>query len=284
MIVAEIGCNHAGDLELAKKMIMEAARCGAKSAKFQKRCNKELFTEDEYNAPHPNPVNSYGTTYGLHRDALEFTVEQHKELLDCCKQHNIEYSTSVWDVTSAREIVSLQPSFIKVGSPSNLHFQMQTVLRDEYTGDVHISLGMTTQEEVQTIMSFWEGHEHRIVLYNCTSGYPVNFSDICLLDINRLKGMYGHKVKAIGFSGHHLGIAVDIAAVTLGAEWLERHFTLDRTMKGTDHAASVEPHGLQKLCRDVANVRLSLTARPVGLIESEVPMRKKLKYERDDSS
>jgi N-acetylneuraminate synthase len=282
MIVAEIGCNHAGDLQIAKKMIVEAAKCGAHCVKFQKRCVAELLSTEEYNAPHPNLNNSYGDSYGRHREALEFSAEIHKELMQFCRLNGIEYSTSVWDTTSAREIVALNPTFIKVGSPSNLHFKMQQILRDEYKGDVHISMGMTTHEEIDKIMDFWKGHEHRLVIYNCTSGYPVDFKDICLLDLVRLREKYSSRVKGFGFSGHHLGIAVDIAALALGAEWIERHFTLDRTMKGTDHAASLEPNGLQKLCRDCTNVQLALTKRPTGVLDSEHATRKKLKFNKQD--
>merc|ERR1712187_944546 len=152
------------------------------------------------------------------------------------------------------EIVSLNPVLIKVGSPSNQHWDMQKILRDEYMGDVHISTGMTTKEEIEKIVKFWEqgkgNAKERVVLYNCTSGYPVPLEDVCLMEIKDLTAKYQQRVKAIGFSGHHLGIAVDIAAYALGAEWNERHFTKDRTRKGTDHAAALETAGLTKLCRD----------------------------------
>merc|ERR1711881_814795 len=126
------------------------------------------------------------------------------------------------------------------------------VLRDEYTGEVHISTGMTTNEE---IVQFWEqgkgNAKERVVLYNCTSGYPVPFDNVCLLDLRELHAKYKDRVKALGFSGHHLGISIDIAAFALGATWNERHFTKDRTWKGTDHAASLEPTGLKSLCRNL---------------------------------
>merc|ERR1712057_26225 len=129
------------------------------------------------------------------------------------------YSCSVWDTTSAREIASLNPKLIMVGSPSNTHGEMQKGLRDEYAGDVHISTGMTTKEEIEKIVKFWEqgkgDAKNRVVLYNCTSGYPVPFKDVCLLDIRLLQEKYQHRVKCIGFSGHHLGIAIDVAAYAL---------------------------------------------------------------------
>merc|ERR1712039_989670 len=127
----------------------------------------------------------------------------------------------------------------------NTHWDMMMVLREEYDGEIHISTGMTTKEEIEKIVSFWEEGKgkakERVVLYNCTSGYPVPFKDVCMLDIRLLQEKYQHRVKCIGFSGHHLGIAVDIGAYAMGATWIERHFTKDRTWKGTDHAASLEP-------------------------------------------
>merc|ERR1712110_68295 len=193
-----------------------------------------------------------------------------------------EYSCSVWDTTSAKDIVSLQPVLIKVGSPSNQHWEMQKVLRDEYTGEVHISTGMTTKEEIEKIVKFWEegkgNAKERVVLYNCTSGYPVPFEDVCLLEINHLIDNYKHRVKAIGFSGHHLGIAVDIAAYTLGAEWNERHFTQDRTWKGTDHAASLEKPGLEKLVRDLQATYTAMSYKKTEILDLEKETRAKLKW------
>lgn len=121
-IIAEIGCNHKGDMNIAKEMIITAAAyCKADYVKFQKRCNKELLSSEEYNAPHPHPENSYGATYGEHREFLEFTLEQHKQLQEWCKEFGIEYSTSVWDLTSAKEITTLQPKLIKIPSAINLN-------------------------------------------------------------------------------------------------------------------------------------------------------------------
>ena len=168
----------------------------------------------------------------------------------------VTYSTSVWDVTSAKEIISLEPTLIKVPSACNNHFEMLKLLRDSYKGEVHISFGMTTHDEEQDIVSLFEERNEakRLVLYACTSGYPVQFDDVCMLEVVRIKRKFEDRVKAIGFSGHHLGIAVDLVAYALGAEWVERHFTLDRTWKGTDHAASLEPEGLRRLNRDIKTV------------------------------
>lgn len=279
-VVAEIGCNHKGDLAIAKDMIGIAATfAGCDYVKFQKRNNRELLTEIEYRAPHPNPANSYGATYGAHREYLEFDVHQHAELKSCCDERGIGYASSVWDVTSAREIASLNPDFIKVPSACNLNFPLLQVLCDEYDGDIHVSLGMTSATEAEEIVALLEsrGAARRAVLYACTSGYPVPFEDCCLLEIEKLKSLYGGRVKEIGFSGHHLGIAVDIAAVALGATWLERHFTLDRTWKGTDHAASLEPDGLRRLVRDVKATALALRTKGEDILPLERVQRQKLK-------
>lgn len=281
-VVAEIGCNHKGDMEIAKELITTAAIfCKADYVKFQKRNNRELLPAGQYDAPHPNPSNSYGATYGAHREYLEFTVDQHRELIEFCAQMKIGYSTSVWDVTSAREMASLQPDFLKVPSASNLHWEMLSVLCGEYGGGIQLSLGMTTHAEEEEIVSFFEkkGRAKDLLIYACTSGYPVPFEDICLYEIPRLIARFGDRVQGVGFSGHHLGIAADVAAVALGATWIERHFTLDRTWKGTDHAASLEPDGLRRLVRDVRSVSKALATKSSEILPIEAETRRKLKWQ-----
>ena len=282
-VIAEIGCNHKGDMDIAKRLIRTAAiYCEVDAVKFQKRCNRELLTPEQYNAPHPNPANSYGKTYGEHREFLEFTVEQHRELKEYCEEMNIVYSTSVWDLTSAKEIASLHPKFIKIPSACNNHYEMLEWLCDNYEGEIHISLGMTTHEEEEKLIQLFEkkGRNKDVVLYVCTSGYPVAFGDVCLLEITRVREMYENRVKRIGFSGHHLGIAVDIAAYTLGASVIERHYTLDRTWKGTDHAASLDPEGVRKLKRDLMATYEALHYKEKEILDVEAVQREKLKYRK----
>lgn len=279
-VIAEIGCNHKGDIEIAKELIKVAKIfCNVDAVKFQKRNNKELLTEEQYNQPHPNPSNAYGETYGLHREYLEFTLEQHNELKQYCEDIGIIYSSSVWDITSAKEIASLNPSFIKIPSACNNNFEMLGWLCEHYHGEIHISTGMTTKAEIDGIVQFFGDRKRNkdVVLYNCTSGYPVPFEDVCLLDITLLLEKYKDKVKYIGFSGHHLGIAVDVAAYTLGASIIERHYTIDRTWKGTDHAASLEPMGLRKLARDLNAVHKALTYKGEDILPIEKVQREKLK-------
>ncbi len=287
IVIAEIGCNHLGDINIAHQMIkllgtfkLLNEKSSIDIVKFQKRTNRELLSPEEYNAPHPNPRNSYGKTYGEHREFLEFNIEQHKQLKKWCEEEGVIYSTSTWDLTAAKEIVSLNPKLIKVPSASNLNFPMLEYLRDNYKGEVHLSFGMTNHEEEREIVEFFKvkNRAKDLVIYSCTSGYPVPFDDICLNEITRLKETYEKDVKGIGFSGHHLGIAVDIAALALGATYFERHFTLDRTWKGTDHAASLEPQGLQKLARDLRQTALALSSKDKEILDIEAIQRKKLKH------
>ncbi len=281
-VIAEIGCNHKGDINIAKNLIKTAYECGANIVKFQKRSNKELLTKEQYNSPHPNPIHAYGDSYGAHREFLEFNIDQHFELKKHAENLGLIYSSSVWDLSSAKEIVSLNPDFIKVPSACNNNFEILQFLSQQYSGKIHISLGMTTKLEEKSLIDFFtkKNQLKRLVIYACTSGYPVSFDDVCMLEILRLKNNLADKVYGIGFSGHHLGIAVDIAAYTLGANWIERHFTLDRTWKGTDHSASLEPTGLKKLSRDLQATYKCLSYKEHDLLAVEVPQRDKLKYKK----
>ena len=279
-IIAEIGCNHMGQMSIAKELIDLAKEAGVGFVKFQKRNNMELLTEEQYNTPHPVLSNSYGDTYGAHREFLEFDVAQNKELKEYCDSIGIVYSTSVWDVTSAKEMITFEPEFLKVPSACNNNFEMLKVLRDEFKGQVQISIGMTTKEEVEKIISFFEQTnqaQSRLLIYSCTSGYPVPAEDVALLEINWLYEHYQDRVNEIGFSGHHLGVALDAAAYTLGARWIERHFTKDRTWKGTDHGASLEPQGLQKLVRDLNAIYQALNFKQSEIMPIEQVQRDKLK-------
>ena len=279
-VVAEIGCNHMGQINIAKELIDLAKESGAGCVKFQKRNNKELLTKEQYNTAHPVMSNSFGKTYGEHREFLEFDVAQNKELKVYCDSIGIIYSTSVWDVTSAKEMITLETEFLKVPSACNNNYEMLKVLRDEFKGQVQLSIGMTSRKEVEEIISFFEETNQaksRLLIYACTSGYPVPAKDVALLEINWLYHNYEERVNKIGFSGHHLGVALDVAAYTLGARWIERHFTRDRTWKGTDHAASLEPQGLQKLVRDLNASYKALNFKDSEILPIEQEQRYKLK-------
>lgn len=280
-IISEIGCNHKGDLAVAKKMIEISAKfCKADIVKFQKRNNRELLSVEEYNNPHPVQDNSYGQTYGEHREFLEFTLEQHKELQEECKKNDVVYSTSVWDLTSAKEITSMGIEMIKIPSAINTNFKVLNYLCEKFEGEIHISLGMTKIEEEKKIMNIINSNSRMqdTVLYHCISAYPVENENLYLNEILRLIDSYKDlKLLGIGFSGHHKGIAADIAALTLGAKFFERHFTLDRTWKGTDHAASLEPDGLRKLVRDLKSINEALKFKPKEILDVESFQREKLK-------
>ena len=279
-IVAEVGCNHKGDIGIAFELLDLAKDCSADVVKFQKRNSKELLSEEQYNSPHPNPYNSYADTYGAHREFLEFSTKQHSELKKYCDSIDIIYSTSVWDVTSAEKMATFNPEFLKVPSACNNNYNMLEVLRDNYKGQVQLSIGMTTKSEIEEIVNFFEQNNQakdRLVIYSCISGYPVPAQDVALLEITWLYEKYFNRVSEIGFSGHHLGIALDVAAYTLGARWIERHFTKDRTWKGTDHAASLEPSGLKKLVRDLNACFIALNYKKDEILEIEQVQRNKLK-------
>jgi len=278
-VVAELCCNHQGDIELAKDMIKMAKLCGADYIKFQKRNPVKAVPSHMQNKPHPCPIHSFGENYLQHRLNLEFSIEEHFYLSEFCKEIGIGYSCSVWDEDSARNIIKMNPSFIKVPSAMNENYKILDILFSEYEGQVHLSLGMISKDAQNKLFDYLEDKKDRVVIYHTTSGYPVKFEELFLLEIERLKNIF----PIIGFSGHHLGIAVDICAYTLGAEWVERHFTLDRTSKGTDNSASIEPPGLQRLCRDLVATHKSLQYKDIDFTEDEKNNAEKLKIKIDKS-
>ena len=280
-LIAEIGCNHMGDLEIAKRFIDVAGSfCEIRNVKFQKRSNRDLLPPDQYDAPHPVAANSFGATYGEHREYLEFTIEQHKELMDYCTERDMVYATSIWDVQSLREVVILGPQYLKIPSAANTNVGLLEETCRTFGGKIHVSLGMTTRDEESQIVELFRDHGRvgDVVLYACTSGYPIQASEACLLEIPRLIEAYGGEVEAIGYSGHHNGIAIDTVAYTLGATYIERHFTLDRTWKGTDHAASLEPDGMRRLQRNLSQAADALATKPSEILPIEEPQRVKLKW------
>ena len=282
-IVAEIGCVHLGKMDRAKDLCKLARFSDADYVKLQKRNPEESTPKDMWHKPHPNQDFSYGHTYLEHRKNLEFSIEQHAELKRFCEDDlRIGYAVSVWDLTSTKEIVELNPDFIKVGSPSNQNNEMIQYLFDNYKGGVQISLGMVTNDERKEIVDFAVGSgvdPDRLVFYHCTSEYPVPFERIYLNELTRIKEMIPAE-SAVGFSNHGYGIALDIAAQTMGATWIERHFVDDRACKHTDAAFSLEPTGLRLVCRNAKAVHTALTDKPDGILgfsEAELAQRRKLK-------
>lgn len=266
-VSAEVGCNHQGELKIARKMIRAAKDAGCSVVKFQKR-TVALMSEAAKSKPYDNP-HSFGKTYGEHRAVLEFSPTQHTELWNYCRMEGIEYATSVWDEQAFLDVKHLSAPFIKIPSARNEDLDLLRAVADGWKGEVHLSNGMCDPDmEKEWRALFGE----RLVVYVATSSYPCRFSDVCLKDIVRLKDA-GFRV---GLSGHHMGIALDIAAATLGVEWIERHFTLDRTSKGTDHAASLEPSGMTKLVRDIDALKSAWNERH-GVLACEMETKAKLK-------
>lgn len=266
-VSAEAGCNHQGDIRTAKKMIRAAADAGCSVVKFQKR-TPFLMSQAHKDKPYDNP-HSFGKTYGEHRQALEFNSQQHAELWNQCRMEGIEYAVSVWDEQAFLDVKHLSAPFIKIPSARNEDMDLLRVVADGWKGEVHVSNGMADpgiEKEWKTLFG------DRLVVYVATSSYPCRFSDVCLKDIIRLKEA-GYRV---GLSGHHQGIAIDVAAAALGVEWVERHFTLDRCMRGTDHAASLEKDGITKLVRDIDALKSAWNVRH-GVLPCEVETRAKLK-------
>jgi sialic acid synthase len=279
-LVAEIGCNHQGHLGVAKKMIELAAASGAIDyVKFQKREVRELLTAEEFATPHPNPRHSFGESYGLHREFLEFSVEQHQELMDHCQRHAIGYACSVWDRASALKMIPLKLDYLKIPSACNLDFQLLDEVCARFSGDIHISLGMTTAHEANDLLGFLEMRKvlPRTVLYACVSGYPAPPEQSSLLEISRLLEWSAGRLKAVGFSGHHLGGALDVAALTLGASWIERHCTLDKNWKGTDQILSLTVDEFVKLRKELDEVSAALEFKGEDLLPSERLPRLRLK-------
>jgi N-acetylneuraminate synthase len=284
-LIAEIGCNHMGDLEIAKRFIDVASSfCEIQNVKFQKRSNRDLLPPEQFDTPHPVPTNSFGATYGEHREFLEFSLEEHRKLKDYCDERGVTYASSVWDIPSLRDIASLEPAYLKIPSATNTNLALLEETCRTFGGKIHVSLGMTTRAEEAQMMALFRDHGRvgDVVLYACTSGYPIQPAEACLLEIPRLVEAYGHEVEAIGYSGHHNGISIDTAAFTLGATYIERHFTLDRTWKGTDHAASLEPDGMRRLQRNLVQSAEALTPKPEEILPIEVPQRAKLKWRPSD--
>ena len=269
-VITEIGANHQGNIDIAKEMINCAKLAGANYCKFQKR---DINNYPEWKDKLYNSENSFGNTYYDHRKYLEFTLKQHIDLQKYCKKININYSCSIWDLQSAKDIISLNPNYIKIPSALNHDYNLLEYIYSNYNGFVHISVGMATKKEREKLYKYLYDKKDRTVIYWTTSDYPAKFEDLFLLEIKDLV----KKFKYVGYSSHNLGIAISLVAYTLGCQFIEHHFTLDRTMKGTDHSASLEPQGIQKLCRDLKVVKKSLIYKGNNITENEKKNRKKLR-------
>ena len=272
-IIAEIGQNHQGDMVIAKQLIDTAADAGVNAIKSQKRHTRTLLTPDQYDRPYDSP-NAFADTYGAHRDALELSVEQHMELKAHAEGRGVAYFVSAWDPVSAVQMAEAGIPMFKIASAS---ITDEETVRAMLAADVPMmmSTGMSTEEEIHVCAEWLRTSSQPKVMFHCTSTYPAKFEQLNLAYMATLQERYPDFI--LGVSGHHQGIAMDVAAVAMGAKVLERHFTLDRAMRGSDHAASLEVPGLQKLVRDVRAFEVALGDGIKRVYEEEVPMRAKLR-------
>lgn len=276
-VIAEIGQNHQGDINIAKELIRQAKLCGADAVKSQKRDIASLLTPEEYDRPYDSP-NAFASTYGKHREALELLPEQHAELKEFAQELGIAFFSSPWDIPSARLLHELGMPMIKIPSACLTHHAMlETVAKFDIP--ILISTGMSSVPQIDAAMNVLRSHGAReVILMQCTSSYPSSFGSINLRVIPNFIQRYPWAT--IGFSGHHRGVAIDVAAVTMGARVIERHFTLDRTLKGSDHAASLEPPGLARLVRDIRACEMAMGDGIKRVHQEELSVMKKLRGPR----
>ncbi|MCF7796633.1 MAG: N-acetylneuraminate synthase family protein [Lentisphaeria bacterium] len=271
-IIAEIGINHQGDVKIARELIYEAAQAGADAVKFQKRNVDRILTREGLEMPYENP-NSFGKTYGEHKRALELSEADYRELLSFANEMNVDFAASGWDEESVDFLDELPVAFFKMASAdlTNLPLLEHTAKMGK---PIILSTGMANLDMVKQAVALVKKYTDQVAILQCTSTYPSKFDEINLRVMDLYRKTFPEMV--IGYSGHELGIAISEAAVALGAKIVERHFTLDRTMKGGDHAASLEPGGLAKLIRDIRHIEESLGDGEKRVQESEKPFFRKL--------
>lgn len=271
-IIAEIGINHQGDIEIAKKLIEAAVQAGANAVKFQKRSIKRILTHEGLEMPYDNR-NSFGKTYGEHKKALELSEHDYEELQAFSRGLGVDFIASGWDEESIDFLDKLGVPFFKMASAdlTNLPLLIHTAQKQK---PMILSTGMADMEMVKTAVQAISDYDIPVCILQCTSTYPSVFEEINLGVLETFQASFPEAV--IGYSGHELGIAISEAAVALGAKIVERHFTLDRTMKGGDHAASLEPGGFAKLVRDIRHIEAAMGGSTKEVQASEAPIFKKL--------
>jgi N-acetylneuraminate synthase/sialic acid synthase len=271
-VVAEIGANHQGDVETAKQMIRAAAAAGADAVKFQKRDNQALFTTEAYNAPYASE-NAFGATYGEHREALEFGKDEYLELIAESAANKVEFFATPWDFPSVDFLEDLDVPAYKVASCDLTNTPLLRYIASMKRPTI-ISTGGGTLEAVDRAVEVVLSAGTPLTVMQCTSGYPPRFDELNLSVITTFRERYPEAT--IGYSGHDSGIAMGLVAYVLGARVIEKHFTLNRAMKGTDHAFSLEPDGLRKMVRDLRRAREALGDGVKRAYESESAPLKKL--------
>jgi N-acetylneuraminate synthase len=267
-VIAEIGINHNGNVDLAKRLISVAVAAGCDAVKFQKRTVEVVYTAKELETPRENP---FGTTNGDLKRGLEFGVDDFAELSDFCKSVKIDWFVSPWDEGSVDLIEEFNPPVWKIASASLTDDNLLRHVRK--TGKpVIASTGMSTYEEIDHAVDVLGKKD--LILMHTTSTYPAKYEQLNLRAIPNMIERYGVPV---GYSGHETGIPTSVAAFVLGACCVERHITMDRAMWGSDQAASLEPNGISRLVRDIRLVEQSMGDGVKRVYEEEIPVMKKLR-------
>ena len=268
LVLAEIGINHNGDVQTAKKLIDVAAFAGCEAVKFQKRTVDVVYTPDELAKPRESP---FGETNGDLKRGLEFGQAEYGEIDAYCRGKQIAWTASCWDEASVDFIDEYDPPFYKIASAS---LTDDTLLRHTRSKGkpIVLSTGMSTLDQVDHAVDVLGTGD--LILLHCCSTYPSQYAELNLRVIPVLRERYR---VPIGYSGHETGIASSVAAAVLGACIVERHVTLDRSLWGSDHAASLEPNGIIRVSRDIRLVETALGDGNKTVAPSEIPVMKKLR-------
>jgi sialic acid synthase len=280
-VIAELGHNHQGSVATARQMLEEAWRCGADAVKLQKRDNRKLFTREFFDKPYDNE-NSFGSTYGTHREALEFGRSEFEELIAYAGELGLCCFATAFDRPSVDFLADLDLPVYKVASADLTNTPLLRHVA-QVGKPVILSTGAATIDDVRRAHETVSEHNDQVALLQCTAGYPAAWDELDLRVISTYRELFPEAV--VGFSSHDNGIAMAVAAYVLGARIVEKHFTLNRAMRGTDHAFSLEPQGLRKLVRDLRRTRLALGDGTKRMYASEaapaMKMSKKLVAARD---
>lgn len=253
-VIAEIGHNHQGSLEKAKQLFKAAAECGVNAVKLQKRDNKTLFTKAAYYKPYDNE-NSFGLTYGEHREALEFGRDEYVELQRYAKELGVTMFATAFDIPSADFLAELDMPVYKIASGDLKNTPLLKHVA-KFGRPMIISTGGANMEDVQRAYDEIKPINPQLAILQCTSSYPAEHHDLNLRVIETFRHQFPETV--IGLSDHENGIAMATAAYILGMRIVEQHFTINHTWKGTDQVFSLEPIGMKKLVRDLRRVREAL--------------------------
>jgi sialic acid synthase len=280
-VIAEIGHNHGGDLDQAMHLFDEARRAGAHAVKLQKRDNRSLFTREGYEKPYENE-NSFGATYGEHREALEFGREEYETLIEYSRRIGVTFFATAFDMPSADFLVELDMPAYKIASGDLRNVPLLRHVAS-FGKPMVLSTGGATLADVQRAHDAVAEINLQIALLQCTAGYPAAWDELDLGVIQTFRELFPDTI--VGLSSHDNGIAMAVAAHALGARVVEKHFTLDRVLKGTDHRFSLEPQGLRKMCRDLERLHVAMGDGTKKVHPSEtaplVKMAKKLVAARD---